>query len=219
MNKAIEFWLSRWEEGQIGFHKSQVNPDLEDFWQRFALPEGSRVLIPLCGKSLDMPWFAKQGMKVTGIELSPIAIEQFAQEQQLTFKIEEKNNALCYSADHLEIWCHDIFTLNPKAIDPVDAIYDRAALIALPEKLRQDYVKTCLQWLKPKGKILLKTMAYDETQMQGPPYSIPHEEVMSLYQTFQSKTLLRHNERLIDESEHFYERGLRSASDSLWLIE
>ncbi len=72
-----EFWQQRWREGRIGFHREQVMPLLEKHWRALALPKGSRVFVPLAGKSLDMAWLAAQGHRVLGIELSRIAVEQF----------------------------------------------------------------------------------------------------------------------------------------------
>ena len=42
-----DFWLQRWKEGQIGFHRDQVMPLLESHWPSLRLPAGSRVLVPL----------------------------------------------------------------------------------------------------------------------------------------------------------------------------
>ena len=78
------FWLQRWQEGQIGFHRSDVMPLLEKHWPSLQLPAGSRVLVPLCGKSLDMHWLAAQGHRVLGVELSPLAVTQFFEEAGLT---------------------------------------------------------------------------------------------------------------------------------------
>mgnify|MGYP000992455332 CR=1 FL=1 len=62
------FWLERWRNGQIGFHNSEVNGML--LRHHAQLGAAARVLVPLCGKSLDMGWLAAQGHEVVGIELS-----------------------------------------------------------------------------------------------------------------------------------------------------
>jgi thiopurine S-methyltransferase len=181
VNKGIQFWLDLWEQGRIPFHKNEVHPDLITFWPSLQLRPKSTVLVPLCGKSMDILWFLQQGYHVVGIELCEQAVVQFFQEHQLSFTIENHKNCKKYLTDSLDFWVGDIFTIDKRLIPPIDAIYDRAALIALPKKLRSIYTALCLNWLKPRGVIFLKTLSYDQKSMQGPPYSVSAEEVAQLY--------------------------------------
>lgn len=75
MNEA--FWHERWARNEIGFHLGEVNPYLLRHWPSLALPNGARVLVPLCGKSLDMAWLVEQGFTVVGVELSEKAVRAF----------------------------------------------------------------------------------------------------------------------------------------------
>src|SRR5437868_13465864 len=92
-----EFWHERWQQGQIGFHLGRVNPNLERHHRVLttnptASPTASpraRVLVPLCGKSLDMVWLAQQGQRVVGVELSPLAVQAFWDERQLVPEIDQ----------------------------------------------------------------------------------------------------------------------------------
>lgn len=77
------FWQKRWADNQIGFHQAQVNPYLQKYWPRLQLAPASRVLVPLCGKSLDLAWLAGQGYRVLGVELSRQAVEGFFREHGL----------------------------------------------------------------------------------------------------------------------------------------
>jgi thiopurine S-methyltransferase len=181
VNKGIQFWLDLWQQGRIPFHKNEVHPDLITFWPSLQLKPKSTVLVPLCGKSRDILWFMQQGYHVVGIELCEQAVVQFFHEHQLSFTIENHKNCKKYLTDYLDLWVGDIFTIDKSLIPPVDAIYDRAALIALPQKIRSRYTALCLNWLKPQGVILLKTLSYDQNSMQGPPYSVSPEEVVQLY--------------------------------------
>src|SRR5665647_3863458 len=76
-----DFWLERWEQEQTGFHQNEINPYLRQHWQHLA--GNGPVFVPLCGKSLDMLWLRKQGLDVVGVELSPIAVEAFFEENAL----------------------------------------------------------------------------------------------------------------------------------------
>jgi len=181
VSKGIQFWLDLWQQGRIPFHRSEVHPDLINFWPELQLKPKSTVLVPLCGKSIDMLWLVQQTYQVIGIELSEHAVVQFFQEQQLAFTVELHQQFKKYITDSLCIWVGDIFTLDKALIPAVDAIYDRAALIALPQKLRSVYTTLCFNWLKPQGFIFLKTLNYNQSLMQGPPYSVSPEEVTQLY--------------------------------------
>jgi len=72
-----DFWQKRWERDQIGFHLAEVNPYLQQYWPALGLAAQTRVLVPLCGKSLDLIWLADQGFEVLGIELAEKAVEDF----------------------------------------------------------------------------------------------------------------------------------------------
>lgn len=182
MNKQQEYWIKAWQEGHTSFHKNKVNPDLIQYLPSLDLPANTTILLPLCGKSLDLFWLSQQGFKVIGIELTECAVDQFAKEHQLNFHQKTIGNVKCFFNDLISIWVADIFSLNASLIEPVDAIYDRAALIALPENLRKSYVEICLHWLKPNGLILLKTLNYNQIEFQGPPFSVTDEEVTFLFE-------------------------------------
>src|SRR5262245_57737685 len=83
MNQS--FWLSRWNENQIGFHLKGINPLLTRFWSQVSPGSSVRVVVPLCGKSEDLRWLADRGHEVVGVELSLIAAKAFAAEQRVVF--------------------------------------------------------------------------------------------------------------------------------------
>lgn len=78
-----DFWQERWARNEIGFHLDDVHPGLRRHWPRLAVPAGAAVLVPLCGKSLDLAWLAGQGYRVLGVELSQKAVEAFSQNSSL----------------------------------------------------------------------------------------------------------------------------------------
>ena len=55
------FWLQKWENNQIGFHENKPNPLLVKYFHILSLEKGSRIFLPLCGKSLDMAWLLSRG--------------------------------------------------------------------------------------------------------------------------------------------------------------
>ncbi|KTD57467.1 thiopurine S-methyltransferase [Legionella shakespearei] len=218
MNKGQQFWLDLWHEGRTSFHKGEVNPDLSAFWPEMNLPADSSVLVPLCGKSLDMLWLCQQGLYVTGIELSEQAVQQFADEHQIEFQQERFGTTRRFFTDRLQIWVADVFILEPSLISSVDALYDRAALIALPQQLRSAYARRCLNWLKHEGRILLKTMHYDQEAMEGPPYSVSDEEVRELYKSCSEIRCVKQSTEAVEKSNHLHDRGLHKATNSVWCM-
>lgn len=176
-----EFWRKRWREGQIGFHQSSVTPLLEEFWDRLALPVGSRVFVPLAGKTLDMPWLAGRGYRVLGVELSELAVRQFFDEQGAAPTRRESKYGIHYTAGAIELICGDAFGLDREALHGCKGVYDRAALIALPPELRRRYVEKVYANLPAGCRGLLVTLEYPQPQKAGPPFAVHEDEVRALY--------------------------------------
>ena len=185
-----EFWQQRWQEGRIGFHKSDVNPELIKYFSNLALPIGSRVLVPLCGKSIDMVWLACAGYDVVGIELVESAVQAFFTEQNITPTITEFTSAADKSTlkryqgqlagQTITLWAANIFALSAIDIGAINAIYDRAALIALPANMRADYSRHIVK-LSNNAPQLLITLNYDQSKKDGPPFSITQQQLHQYY--------------------------------------
>jgi len=176
-----EFWLARWREGQTRFHQERVTPLLPKYWPTLDLPKNTRVLVPLCGKSLDMLWLAEQGHTVLGVEISPVAVEQFFADHRLQPHVHDSAIGRHYCAGAIEIICGDIFNLDAATLASCTAAYDRAALIALPTALRVRYVQHVYGQLATAYRGLLLTLDYAQNQMDGPPFAVDDQEVQTLY--------------------------------------
>ncbi|NJJ58869.1 thiopurine S-methyltransferase [Pseudomonas sp. B14(2022)] len=172
-----KFWQERWARNQIGFHLPEVNPYLLRYWPSLTLAQGAKVLVPLCGKSLDLMWLASNGYHVLGVELSEQAVDAFFREQNLTPRITWHGVFKVYQADLIEIWCGDFFALDAGALADCTALYDRAALIALPPLMRAQYAEQLNSLLRPGCQGLLITLDYDQTQKAGPPFAVTDDEV------------------------------------------
>lgn len=175
-----EDWRARWREGRIGFHLPHVNPDLERWLPRLASAP-TRVLVPLCGKSVDMPFLAAQGHEVVGVELVEQAAQDLFREAELTTSRDEELGYPVYRGGGIEVHVTDMLRVPADALGLVGAIYDRAALIALPPDVRAPYARRLVELLPPGCRMLLTTLAYDQARMDGPPFSVSDEEVHALY--------------------------------------
>lgn len=183
------FWRQRWERNQIGFHQSQTNPYLVQFFPALLPAEGSRVFVPLCGKSLDLHWLRRNGYRVAGAELSEIAVRQLFEELGIEPVITPLGKIRRYSAEGMDLFAGDIFDLSHKELGAVDAIYDRAALVALPEALRTRYTAHLMD-LSDRAPQLLICFEYDQSRMDGPPFSISAGEAYRHYQDHYDLTQL-----------------------------
>lgn len=175
-----DFWHKRWERNQIGFHLSEVNPYLPRLWHKLGLAQDSRVLVPLCGKSLDLVWLASCGHQVQGVELSEKAVTDFFSDQQLEPNISQQGAFTVYQVGSIELWCGDFFALSAEDVADCAALYDRAALIALPPEMRERYAEHLTRILPSGCEGLLITLDYDQMQMSGPPFAVVDDEAKSL---------------------------------------
>ena len=176
-----QFWLQRWEEGRIGFHRDEVNPHLPCHWPRLAVAPPARVFVPLCGKSLDLLWLRGQGYRVVGVELSALAVETFFSEQGLGAGRDRDDTFTRWRCDGLDIFQGDYFALTPGILGPVDAVYDRAALVALPAPMRARYVAHMARVCDGPRPTLLVTLEFAAADRAGPPFPVPVAEVEALY--------------------------------------
>jgi len=175
------FWHRKWERNEIAFHEREANPLLVTYFRELSLPEGSRLFLPLCGKTLDIHWLLSHGYRICGSELSKIAVEQLFSELGVGPNITAIDQVSRYSANNIDIFVGDIFSLSRGALGLVDAIYDRAALVALPEPMRDRYAAHLIK-ITDQALQLLITCDYDQRLLAGPPFSVSHDEVSRLYQ-------------------------------------
>ncbi|MFD0737782.1 thiopurine S-methyltransferase [Lysobacter koreensis] len=176
-----DFWHQRWLEGRIGFHQDKVTPLLQKHWPSLAVRAGSRVFVPLAGKSLDLLWLAAQGYRVLGVELSQLAVEQFFAEHALEPQVHSTAYGTHYTAGAIELICGDAFALDRPALAGCGAVFDRAALIALPPQLRARYASELYARLPAGCRGLLITLEYPQREKEGPPFSVREDEVRVLY--------------------------------------
>ncbi len=176
-----KFWLRRWHKNEIGFHMTEAHPFLAKFFSRLQTQPGDLVFVPLCGKSPDLVWFREEGLNVVGIELSRTAVDAFFKENDLCGKWATVSGQLCCCADGYKIYCDDFFKLTVAELAGVSAVYDRGSLVALPPEMRVRYAAHLATLLSSGSRVLLISYSYNQIETYGPPFSVPHEEVESLF--------------------------------------
>ncbi len=207
-----KFWHERWERAEIGFHQQEINLHLQRFWNQLELRPGQRVFVPLCGKSRDLLWLAGEGYPITGVEISPVAVEAFFQENGLQPRRWQEGSFEVWEQDEIRILLGDFFALEPLHLADVTGVYDRASLIALPPVMRERYVRKLETILPARAGTLLVTLEYDQTLSGGPPFAVGEAEVQALYGPTYEIELLYTRDALLEES-RWRERGLT------WLLE
>lgn len=209
-----DFWIARWARNEIGFHQDEINPYLRRHWP--ALAPGARVLVPLCGKSLDLVWLAGQGLRVLGVELAEKAVQDFFAGQDLQPQISESGPFKVYSSGNLQIFCGDIFALSPADVADCQAVYDRAALIAFPPEMRERYAAHLSSILPSACLGLLVTLDYDQSQRNGPPFAVADDEVRRLLDAEWSLQMLE--EQDVSTTGKFPQRGLSRVDERVYRL-
>lgn len=176
-----KFWLRRWEQNEIGFHKSEPHHFLLRFFDRLLVAAGDAFFVPLCGKSPDLAWLRAKGLEVIGIELSRTALEAFVSENGLCGSWSTWEGIPGFHARGYRLLCGDYFNLTPAALGGARGAYDRGALVALPAAMRRRYAEQLALLLPAGGRALAVSYAYDQAESSGPPFSVPLEEITQLF--------------------------------------
>lgn len=181
-----EFWLDRWVRGNTGWHQGAPHPFLvrHGDWLVRGEPPGprpARVFVPLCGASVDMTWLREHGADVVGIDVSPLALERYFDEAGLAPRIDRTCLFERWSADGIELLAGDLFDADATVLGNFEAVYDRAALFALPPDLRARYAARMAELCRPGTRVLLVTFEYDQAETPGPPFAVLADELAALY--------------------------------------
>lgn len=210
------FWHERWQRGEIGFHKSRANPLLVRWWSQLKLAPGSAVCVPLCGKSLDLLWLRDQGHRVLGIELSRSALDDFARENQLLLRWRRQEPFDLAEGQGMQLLAGDFFSAQRKQVERIAAVYDRAALIALPTDMRARYVEHMMSILPAGWQMLLVTLDYPQAERPGPPFSVSDVEVRRLFSN--CNIILLDDQDVLDDHAMFRQQGMTQLRERVYRI-
>lgn len=205
------FWHVKWENNDIGFHETEANPLLVKHFRALSPAKVSRVFLPLCGKSLDISWLLSGGYRVVGVELSKLAVELLFTELGVPPEIDRVGELEHYRADNIDIFVGDVFDLSRRIIGAVDAVYDRAALVALSAETRGRYAAHITK-ITNRAPQLLVCYEYDQSLMEGPPFSISDPEAKQLYEKFYDLKLLEVS------NVRGGLKGMSEAKEKVWLL-
>jgi thiopurine S-methyltransferase len=176
-----KFWLERWEENDIGFHKEEPHHFLLRFLERLKVSAGDSFFVPLCGKSPDLVWLQGKGLEVVGVELSRLAVDAFIKENSLVGSWTTAAGMPCWMGQRYKLFCGDFFALTADDLGDPGAAYDRGSLVALPEAMRTAYAARLCRLMPTGSRVLMVSYEYDKIETYGPPFSVPPGEIESLF--------------------------------------
>lgn len=210
-----EFWNERWKQGRLGFHKTEVGFALREHGE--VLGEDGRVLVPLCGKTVDLPYLAARGHEVVGVEFVRQAVAEFFTEQGLEPRVTDDAAGLRFESGGITIWNSDFFAVADGALGRFQSILDRAALVAIDPARRSEYAAKLARLLEPGGRMLLVTLSYRQEAVSGPPWSVSPEQLRELYEDAFDIAQLESNVRT-DMPPAFSEAGLDHLTEGVWSL-
>ena len=201
-------WLERWEKGNIGWHQPDGHSALQEYWR----PNSGPALVPLCGKAVDMLRLAERGHAVTGVELSEIAAREFFLDNELDFVVSQGRFPEYSAAEaDIRIIVADFFDFTEPGFA---ALFDRAALIALPEEQRGRYAAHLRKLMRPDAFHLLVSLDYDQEKVDGPPFAVSDAEVSSL---FPALSRASQHEDIENGPPKFHAAGVESMVETVWV--
>lgn len=153
------FWTERFAQRFMPWDQGGVPAALRQFVQ--ASPQPRATLIPGCGAGYEVAYLSDAGWNVVAIDFSPAAVAA-------------AKAGLGRWADR--VLQADFFTFAPEK--PVDFIYERAFLCALP---RARWPEVIARWaqLLPAGGLLAGCFFFDDAE-KGPPFGADRAELQRL---------------------------------------
>jgi thiopurine S-methyltransferase len=214
-----DFWLERWSKNEIGFHQRQPNEYLTTYWSQLNVVAQAAVFVPLCGKSLDMRWLRERaGHPVLGIEIAANACRDFFTEWNVEPTLTQAGPFEIFQAREVTLLCGDFFTLERQDLLGVGAVFDRAALIALPAEIRKAYANKLREILPASTPILLIAPEYPQHEMSGPPFSVGDAEIRALFAGCEIDELAEVDVTEAADNARFRQRGLTRLIERVYRI-
>jgi thiopurine S-methyltransferase len=214
-----DFWLERWSKNEIGFHQRRPNEYLTEYWSRLHVVARAPVFVPLCGKSLDMRWLREhEDHPVLGIEIAAEACRDFFREWNVEPTLARAGPFEVYQAREVTLLCGDFFALERRDLLGIGAVFDRAAMIALPAQMRSAYARKLLEILPAPTPILLIAPEYPQHEMAGPPFSVEEAEIRSLFQGCEIDELAAVDVTHSPDNTRFRQRGVTKLLERVYRI-
>lgn len=170
-------WQERWSEGRIGFHLGSPHPVLAR--ERATFQAARSILVPLAGKTVDLDVLAEDNRRVVANEFVEAAARAFFAERAVTPAESRTGERLQLTHGSIQYDVGDFFELDASQLGPFDAVFDRAALIAIDPADRARYAQVLASLVAPRGVVLLVTLEVDAGS--GPPHLVTAADVAAIF--------------------------------------
>lgn len=213
----VDYWLDSWDKGEIGFNQSKSNPLMKEYIHRLELKKGATIFVPLCGKSIDMRWLLEAGYQVVGVEISQLAVESFFSESGLAYtSTNAESGVRIYRGEQVSVLQGDFFALSARDIGRVDAIYDKASMVAFPLAKRHAYLQQLARLTPDSPPILLIVVNYNQSKIEGPPFSWNKQALEAIFGTTYQLDQLAVKRR--DAPPSLKQRGLDEYLEEVYMV-
>lgn len=153
-------WDARYAEGDTPWDKGAAHPVLFDALTQDVF--SGRVLVPGCGTGHDARALAARGHRVTGLDISPLALE--------------RARSLPHP-DNLDYHLGDLFSLPREMHGAFDGVFEHTCFCAIDPSRRTDYVMAVANALKSGGRLLAVFFLDPQNDGTGPPYGCTRGEI------------------------------------------
>ena len=174
-------WEVDWKSPDLAWHVKEVHPFLLKHEDNITGGRGNlKILVPLCGISVDLLWFAERGHSVVGIEYDAKGCQAFFEINDLAFDtqpLSDENKIFKGKNIDITLFQCDFFkipSLAPSMKSSFDVIWDRAALrttVGEPEGSdAKAYLSVLRQMIALTGKLALENTRFNIKDCNSPHY-------------------------------------------------
>jgi thiopurine S-methyltransferase len=158
-----EEWIKEWEESlKPRWSMEGVNPYMQQF--KNDLTKGKqcvKIFFPMCGDVADMSWMADMEHTIVGVEISPVAIEQFFNGNEIEYDVKPfelmKGTVYASKNGNIRIDCGYFFLFGSSVERDFDGIWDRGSFNTLCDMtLKKKYIQILTLVMKPNCKIVME---------------------------------------------------------------
>lgn len=176
-------WSRIWRDGTPAFHLNDVHPFARHLLGVARLPadHALQVLLPMCGKSVDLLYFAKAGAYTVGVEFSKEAISQFSNEiTPLRAPTASSHNAMEYS--NLHIWQGDMLRFASQ--EKFHLIFDRGGVTVLDQRQAVQYARLMRSLIDDTGVMGLELLHATENDQALPDQRYSLQSIAKIFDEF-----------------------------------
>ena len=163
-----------------------------------------------------MVWLRDIGHEVIGCELSPLAVEGFFKDNGLDPVVESDGDLVRWSSDGITLFCGDIFDLTSDRVESPSALYDRASIVSMPRDQRALFAQHLAGLLDAESSGLLISFEYPQDEMEGPPFSVSQNELITIFSSFEINHLASHD--VLEDHPRFQSQGVTQLHDQVYSL-